>query len=118
MRMPNIGLALVLAGFVAVPALAQTTPQTALPGTQPKTMAPATALPTKPAVPAKTTAPMMAPVNINTATADQLDAVPQIGPKRAASIIKFRPYKSVDELVTKKALSKGIFEKVKAHLTV
>jgi competence ComEA-like helix-hairpin-helix protein len=37
-------------------------------------------------------------VNINTATQDELESVPGIGPTRAAQIIAGRPYTSVDEL--------------------
>ena len=59
----------------------------------------------------------MAPVNVNTATAAQLDAIPQIGPKRAAKIIAHRPYTVPSDMVTKKALSQGIFDKIKASVT-
>ena len=59
----------------------------------------------------------MAPVNINTATAAQLDAIPQIGPKRAQAIIAHRPYTVPSDMVTKKALSQGIFDKIKANVT-
>ena len=37
-------------------------------------------------------------VNINTATQEELESVPGIGPTRAAQIIASRPYTSVDEL--------------------
>lgn len=37
-------------------------------------------------------------VNINTATQDELESVPGIGPTRAAQIIAGRPWRSVDEL--------------------
>jgi competence protein ComEA len=59
----------------------------------------------------------MAPVNVNTATAAQLDAIPQIGLKRAQAIIAHRPYTVPSDMVTKKALSQGIFEKIKANVT-
>ena len=59
----------------------------------------------------------MAPVNINTASAAQLDAIPQIGPKRAQASIANRPYTVPSDMVTKKALSQGIFNKVKANVT-
>lgn len=38
------------------------------------------------------------PVNLNSAGADELEALPQIGPAKAAAIIANRPYASVDEL--------------------
>lgn len=58
-----------------------------------------------------------APVNVNTATVAQLDAIPQIGPKRAQAIIAHRPYTVPSDMVTKKALSQGIFNKIKASVT-
>lgn len=38
------------------------------------------------------------PVNVNTASAAQLEALPNIGPQRAAEIIANRPYASLDDL--------------------
>lgn len=37
-------------------------------------------------------------VNINTATEEELDTLPNIGPARAKLIVAGRPYKSVEEL--------------------
>lgn len=105
-------LALPAAGF-AQPAAAPAPATTAAP--------PAAAAPAgQSARSGRVTAPVpaMAPVNINTATAAELDKLPQIGEKRAAAIIKNRPYKTTDELVSKKAISKGIFEKIKDKITV
>ncbi len=69
------------------------------------------------AQPTTSSTPATGLVNVNTATPAELDALPQIGEKRSAKIIKNRPYKTIDELVTKKALSKGIFEKIKDKIT-
>lgn len=57
-------------------------------------------------------------VNINKATADELDGLPQIGKARSEAIVKARPYKSTDELVTKKVLSQGVFDTIKDKISV
>lgn len=52
-------------------------------------------------------------LDINSASAEQLDALPGIGPARAASIIKGRPYKGKDELVQKGILTKTVYDGIK-----
>ncbi len=64
------------------------------------------------------TAPKVQLVNINKATADELDALPQIGKARSEAIIKARPYKTTDELVTKKVLSQGVYDTIKDKIGV
>ena len=49
----------------------------------------------------KTTNKMITPVNVNRATAAQLETLPNVGPKIAADIIKNRPYKDGKELQAK-----------------
>jgi DNA uptake protein ComE-like DNA-binding protein len=63
---------------------------------QPATPAPATA-----AQPAQRPAAQGTLVNLNTATKDQLDSLPQIGDARAAAIIAKRPYKDWNDFVAK-----------------
>lgn len=70
------------------------------------TAAPATA---KPAAPA-------ALLDINSASAADLQALPGIGDKRAADIIKNRPYKGKDELVQKKIIPEGVYAKIKGQI--
>jgi DNA uptake protein ComE-like DNA-binding protein len=97
--------------LITAPALAQTTAPAAKPAAT--TTAPAAKPAAKPK-PAKTAVTQK--VNINTATAAELDALPQIGEKRSEAIIKNRPYKTPDELVSKKVLSKGIYDKIKGSI--
>ena len=104
----------------AVPALAQATTGATSPSTASKMAMPTPTTPTPPhpaAARATAKADSTSIVNINTGTSAQLDSLPQIGAKRTAKIIAGRPYKSVDELVTKKVLSQKLFDKLKARLT-
>ncbi len=52
-------------------------------------------------------------ININNASIEELDTLPGIGAITAQKIIANRPYQSIDELLTKKAVNKGVFEKIK-----
>ena len=95
--------------------------QTPAPATSPSTkMAPAPAASDKMAPAAKTTAPASTTgvaktdlLDINSATAEQLDALPGIGKAYSAAIIKGRPYKGKDELVQKNILPQKTYDGIK-----
>jgi len=57
-------------------------------------------------------------VNINSASLDQLDALPGIGPATAQKIISARPYSRVEELLEKKIVGASTFEKIKDKISV
>jgi competence protein ComEA len=57
-------------------------------------------------------------ININTASESDLIALPGIGPVTAQKIIKNRPYNLLDELVSKKAIGKKLFDELKNQLTL
>ena len=57
-------------------------------------------------------------VSINTATQDELEALPGIGPVSANKIINGRPYTSLEELISKKIISSSTFEKIKELITL
>ena len=52
-------------------------------------------------------------IDINRAKADELMKLDGIGEARAKAIIKGRPYKGKDELVEKKIIPQGVYDKIK-----
>lgn len=57
-------------------------------------------------------------VNINTASQSELEKLSGIGPVYATNIIEHRPYSTVEELVSKGAISKKVFEKIKNSISL
>jgi competence protein ComEA len=80
--------------------------------------------------PAPKAAPMAAPaakkdaapaakvelIDINRASAKDLDALPGIGEARTKAIIAGRPYKSKDELTKRKIIPEGVYEGIKEKI--
>jgi len=60
-------------------------------------------------------------VNINTASAEQLQLLPRVGPALAGRIIAFRetngPFRSIDEIVAVKGIGERSFAKLEPYLT-
>lgn len=57
-------------------------------------------------------------VNINLASEAELDGLPGVGPVTAQKIIANRPYQILTELLSRKAMSQSVFNKVKDRLTL
>jgi DNA uptake protein ComE-like DNA-binding protein len=54
-------------------------------------------------------------LDINTASSDELD---RLARRIGKAIVRGRPYKSIDELVSKRVLSRGTFGQIKDRITV
>jgi len=61
-------------------------------------------------------------VSINSATAEQLEALPRIGPKTAQRIVEYRKahksFRTVDELLNVKGVGPKVLEKIRPHVTL
>ncbi|MBK3734111.1 helix-hairpin-helix domain-containing protein [Azospirillum brasilense] len=113
-----------LGAMIAVPAVAQSTAPSATPSTTPMPQA-------KPAMPpghsGTTTAPPMGSgsssstakakvIDLNTAGKDELQTLPGIGEARSEAIVKNRPYRSKDELVSKKIVPQNVYDDIKGRI--
>ena len=56
------------------------------------------------------------PVDVNSATFEQLDAVPYLTPDAARGIIAGRPFESVDELLDVSGIGEKTLEKIRKYV--
>ena len=70
----------------------------------------------------ETATPAPAVVNLNSATAEQLDSLPGIGPAVASRIIEYRqkngPFKKIEDLMNVRGVGEKSFLKIRNRLTV
>jgi competence ComEA-like helix-hairpin-helix protein len=52
------------------------------------------------------------PIDINRATAAELERLPEVGPAMAKEIVKGRPYKTVEDLLDVKGIGPKTLEKI------
>ena len=69
-----------------------------------------------------TAAAQSASININTASADELEKLPGIGKKKAAAIVTYREshgaFAAIEEIKNVPGVGEGIFKKIKDRITV
>ena len=119
MKLGTLAMIGAVCGVLALPAAAQTTQTT------PTKPSPALTTTTKP-VPATTTKPVPATptarpgastsaplVDINSASSADLDKLPGIGPSRADAIVKNRPYKGKDDLMSRHIIPPNVYNGIK-----
>jgi competence protein ComEA len=112
MRKLSLGTLTAIALLAATPLMAQA-PQTNTKAPETTKMAPPAT--TTPA--AKTTAATTGELlDINTATTAQLEALKGVGKVRAEAIVKARPFKAKDELVSKHVVPQNVYNDIKDHI--
>jgi DNA uptake protein ComE-like DNA-binding protein len=122
--LPRLTRALALAALLgAGPALAQT-PAPSTPTTRPAPAPAAQAAPKAPEAP-KAAAPGASPaaqpgtagkpalIDLNSASKAELETLSGIGAARSEAIIKGRPYRGKDELLSKKIVPSNVYEGIK-----
>jgi len=103
-----------LALTVAAPVFAQPATTPANPTPPSGTMAPA--MPATPKAPSAAVMPQANLVDLNSATAEQLKALPGVSEADSTKIIRGRPYADKQQLVSRHVLSETTYDKIKDHV--
>ena len=112
---PRVLVTALTIALLSAPALAQGTQPA-----QPAKPAPAATAPAKPATTGAATAPQAVKTNLNTATAAELDKLPQIGPARSKAIVEARTkakFKDWNDFVARKVVPAEVAATIKDVVT-
>lgn len=101
--------AMVLSVLLAAPVIAQTTSPSKSPSS-PATANPDTTSKSPPAAASQAPGSL---VDINSASAEELDKLPGVGPARAKAIIANRPYNGKDDLSQRKIIPPNVYGQIK-----
>jgi competence protein ComEA len=118
-KLVRLMVAVGLGVLLSAPIAAQTTPSSKSPG-GPAATAPSTTT-ARPATAPSATPPSSTTsgsqqgglVDINSASAEELDKLPGIGPARAKAIIAHRPYNGKDDLTQRKVIPANVYAQIK-----
>jgi len=119
MRLARLLAALGLGVLLAAPAIAQTTPSSKSPAgpaaTAPSTTTarPTTGPNTMPPSSTTSGSQQSSLVDINSASEEELDKLPGVGPARAKAIIAHRPYNGKDDLTQRKVIPPNVYAQIK-----
>jgi competence protein ComEA len=110
MQLMRCFAAMALSALLAAPVLAQTPSQ--------KSPLPAATKAETPSKPSVTTGsqPTGGLVDINSASAEELDKLPGVGPARAKAIIANRPYGGKDDLANRKIIPPNVYNQIKEKI--
>jgi competence protein ComEA len=100
----------------STPSAATPPPAASTPAASAPARAPAAASPTAAAAPGKVAAGEK--ININTASLEELERLPGIGPTKAQAIIDGRPFASPTDIMKVKGIKEGTYGKLKDNITV